>query len=137
MNAWFARLGLLAVGFGLGTLAGNFPIAVADGVRTQVDPAQKSFIVSIDEIRNNFVFADKFNGRYDRTLTLSDGSARHITLTPMLHDGKQVVALDDNGKRTYMGWNGTTTNGTLMIQVSDIDAQLAAARAAGFDFRER
>lgn len=137
MNAWFARLGLLAAGFGLGALAGNFPIAVADGVGTRVDPAQKRFVVSIDEIRKNFVFADEFRGRYDRTLTLSDGSARHITLTPMLHDGKQVVALDDNGERMFMGWNGTTTNGTLMIQISDIDAQLAAASAAGFDFRER
>ena len=137
MNAWFARLGLLAVGFGLGTLAGNFPIAVADGIGTRMGPSQKHFVVSIDEIRKNFVFADEFHGRYDKTLTLSDGSARHITLTPMLHDGKQVVALDDNGNRTYMGWNGTTTNGTLMVQVSDIDAQLAAARAAGFDFRER
>ena len=137
MNAWIGRLGLLAAGVGLGALVANLPAAAAKSADTQVDPSQKRFIVSIDEIRKNFVFGREFLGRYETTIALSDGSSRHVTLTPMLRDGKQVVALDDNGVRTYMGWNGTTTNGHLMIQVNDVDTQLALARAAGFDFPDR
>jgi hypothetical protein len=53
-------------------------------------------------------------------LTMSDGGKRHIELTPMVHNGMQVVELKDNGSHTYMGLNGTTTNCKLMIQVRDV-----------------
>jgi hypothetical protein len=47
--------------------------------------------------------------------------ARAITLTPMIHDDRPVVELNDAGFISYMGLNGTTTNGTLMVQLRDMD----------------
>jgi hypothetical protein len=112
---------LVVAGFGLGFLASHFPIASASGVPGLSSLEQKQFLVSIDEVRQNFVFDDKFSGHYTKTVTLSDGTARHIVLTPMVHDGKQVVEFEDNSDHTYMGLNGTTTNGKLMVRLSDVD----------------
>jgi hypothetical protein len=81
----------------------------------------REFIVCLDEIQQNFVFGDQFAGSYTKTLTMSDGSTRTIKLTPMIHDGRPVVELNDTGHISYMGLNGTTTNGTLMVQLCDIE----------------
>lgn len=120
---------LVAMGFGTGILVANLPRANAAGVATtNTDLAHRHLVVSMDEIRKNLVFADEFQGHYSRTVRLSDGTTRAITLTPMLHNGMQVVELKDTGGRTYMGLNGTTTNGKLMIEVHDMDALRAQSR---------
>jgi len=85
----------------------------------------KAFVVCLDEIRQNFVFGDHFVDSYSRTVTMSDGSKRKITLTPMIHNDRQVVELDDGGCISYMGLNGTTTNGALMIQLREIPDELS------------
>lgn len=80
----------------------------------------KRFVVSIDEVSNKFVFAEPFEGNYQKTLTMSDGSERTIRLTPMIHKNEQRIAFEDNGMTTYMGMNGTTTNGKLMVQINEL-----------------
>ena len=112
---------LLVAGFGVGILTSHFPTVSATNAPGADNIAHKQFLVSIDEVRQNFVFADKFTGHYTKTVTLSDGTKRHIELTPMIHDGMQVVEFKDNGGHTYMGLNGTTTNGSLMVALSDVD----------------
>jgi len=129
-------MALLLAGFAAGWLFSHFPLAEA-GVDANADLAQRPFFVSIDEIQKNLVFADEFRSRYDKTVRLSDGSSRHVTLTPMLHAGRQVVELDDNGHVTYMGLDGTTTNGKLMIQLRDADALRGRLRTQGFDIPAR
>ena len=80
----------------------------------------KAFIVCLDEIRQNFVFGDPFVGSYTRTVTMSDGSTRTITLTPAVRDGVELVELNDTGHVSYMGLHSTTTNGTLMVHVCEV-----------------
>ncbi|MGB6487668.1 MAG: ATP-dependent Clp protease adaptor ClpS [Steroidobacteraceae bacterium] len=92
------------------------------------DLSRRRFVVCIDEIKQNFVFGATFEGRYARTVTLSDGTTRTIELTPTIRDGRPVVELKDTGGCTYMGLNGTTTNGSLMIQIRDLDAMAREAR---------
>jgi hypothetical protein len=60
---------------------------------------------------------------------MSDGSQRKIELTPMMHKGKRVVRLQDSGHTTYMGLNGTTLNGTLLVQLRDKEATKAYLKA--------
>lgn len=88
-----------------------------NGVGSQSSMKTREFVVSIDEIRQNITFAERFTGSYVRSVTLSDGSQRTIKLTPMLKDGREVVELDDSGHISYMGLHSTTTNGNLMVQV--------------------
>lgn len=82
----------------------------------------KAFVVCLDEIRQNFAFGDCFAGSYAKSVTMSDGPTRKITLTPMVRDGKDVVELEVNGHISYMGPHSTTTLGTLMVQVREIPA---------------
>ena len=81
----------------------------------------KEFLICLDEIEQNFVFGDQFADSYTKTVAMSDGSFRTIKLTPMIREGRLVVELNDTGHISYMGPNGTTTNGTLMVQLRDID----------------
>ncbi|HEY0197307.1 MAG TPA: hypothetical protein VGC19_02040 [Rhodanobacter sp.] len=105
----------------------------AAGVATpSADLAHKHFIVSVDEIQKNFAFADEFDGHYSKTVTLSDGTIRTIELVPILHDGMQVIELKDTGGHTYMGLNGTTTNGKLMVQIHDLDAMRTQLKQEGW-----
>jgi hypothetical protein len=109
------------VAFFAGIAVANLPGAIASSESGAVDLSKRTFVVSIDEIRQNFVFGDKFEGSYSRTITMSDGSKRTIKLTPMIHDGKQVIKWSGDGEGgTYMGLNGTTTNGRIMVQVRDL-----------------
>jgi ATP-dependent Clp protease adapter protein ClpS len=80
----------------------------------------KAFIVCLDEVRQNFVSGDPFVGSYSRTVTMSDGSTRTVTLTSMVRDGMELVELNDTGHVSYMGLHSTTTNGTLMVQVCEV-----------------
>ena len=97
-----------------------------DGER--IDLSKRRFVVSIDEIRQNFVFGAEFQGRYSTTVMLSDGSTRSIELTPTIRDGAPVVEFRDTGFCSYMGLNGTTTNGRLMVQIHDLDAMSSESR---------
>lgn len=93
------------------------------------DLSQRRFLVCIDEIQQNFVFGAEFTGQYTRTVTLSDGTTRTVELTPMIRDGQPVVEFKDTGGCTYMGLNGTTTNGKLMVQIRDLDAMESESRS--------
>ncbi|NCT67055.1 MAG: hypothetical protein GXC76_05340 [Rhodanobacteraceae bacterium] len=128
----FKHVALVIAGFCAGLLAAQFPRAVADTTAGGTDLANKRFAVSIDEIRQNLVRGDEFSGRYAKTVTLSDGSTREVELTPMVHDGKQVVEFKDTGDYTYMGLNGTTTNGTLMVQIRDLDTMRTLLKQEGW-----
>lgn len=111
---------LIATGFAAGLLAANLPKAVASTSPSEPDMSKKEFMVSINEIKQNFVFAERFTGIYERELTMSNGKTRKIQLVPTIHDGKQLVLFKDNSHYSYMGLNGTTTNGTLMVQLRDV-----------------
>ena len=133
MNARHARnLGLVGIGFGLGLVVANLPGAAAAPGDGQAGLETRKFRVFVDEVKQNLVFGDEFAGSYSRTFTLSDGSTRTIQLTPMVRRGMQVVEFKDTGGYTYMGLNGTTTNGTLMVQLRDVATQDAQLRAEGW-----
>jgi len=123
---------LLMAGFGIGVLASHFPVASASAVPEVTALSHQKFLVSIDEVRQNFVFGQEFSGQYSKTVTLSDGSKRHIELIPMVHNGTQVVEFKDNGGHTYMGLNGTTTNGTLMVQVRNVATMQQQLKTEGW-----
>lgn len=95
--------------------------------------------MSIDEIRQNFVFAEPFVGHYYKEVALSDGTIRRIELTPMVHNGLQVVEFKDSNSSgssfvNYIGLNGTDTHGTLMVQLRDVANLQAQAKAEGWPF---
>jgi hypothetical protein len=109
------------VGLSMGVGLSHFSVATAavDGSAVATDLTKKRFHVFVDEVKTNLVFGDEFTGRYSKTFTLSDGSHRTVELTPMVHNGMQVVELKDTGGLSYMSLSGTTTNGQLMVQVRD------------------
>ncbi len=100
-------IALVTSGFVMGVGAMSIPIVSASPNSTSLEPAQKEFSVSVDEVQQNFVFAERFTGSYKKSFTLSDGSVRDIKLTPMLMDGELLIEFKDTGGRTYMGLNGT------------------------------
>jgi hypothetical protein len=126
-------IAIVTISFLAGIGMANLPSALATSPDVGGDLAKKTFYVSIDEIKQNFVFADSFSGSYSKTVTLSDGTQRHVELTPMIHNGMQVIELKDTGGLTYTSLDGTTTNGKLMIQVKDQAASQAALKAQGWD----
>lgn len=123
---------LVMAGVGIGLALPHVHVASATPAPAASTLAKQRFRVSIDEVRRNIVFAQPFTGHFSTTVTLSDGSKRHVELTPMVHDGMQVVALRDNGFLTYMGLDSTTTNGHLMVQVSDVAVVRRQLEAEGF-----
>ncbi len=50
----------------------------------------------------------------------------------MIHNGMQVVEFKDNGGHTYMGLNGMTTNGALMVQVRNVAIMQRQLKAEGW-----
>lgn len=125
---------VIAISCFVGGLAvANLPAAMA-AAEAAPDLSKRQFTVSIDEVKQNVVFGEKFSGSFSKTLTMSDGSKRDVTLTPMVRNGMQVVELKDTGGLTYMSLNGTTTNGALMVQVRDEEASKATLRAQGWKF---
>jgi hypothetical protein len=126
---------LLLIGFGAGLLVSRIPRALAESESSSAsDLAHRRFMVSINEVRQNVVAGDRFSGHYTKTVTMSDGTTRCIELTPMVHNGMQVVELRDGGHHSYMGLNGTTTDGTLMVQIWDELTQRQLAKAEGWPF---
>ena len=125
-------IALVVAGFGAGIIVANLPHAIAAETAGSIDVSQKHFLVSVDEVKQNFVFGEQFSGRYTKTVTLSDGTARTIELTPKVHNGMQVVEFKDTGGHTYMALNGTATNGKLMVQLQDLDAMHAQLAREGW-----
>lgn len=96
------------------------------------DPAnemlRRPFQVSIHEIRQNFVTGERFTGVYKRTVTLSDGTACDVELTPTIYDGRKVVKAQFPGNNdpryyNYIGLNGSVQRGKLMVQLWDLRTQ--------------
>ena len=125
-------IAILAVGFAAGLTAAWLPISFASDKAEPIDLSKKEFMISVDEIKQNFVFGESFKGSYSKSVNLSDGSTRTIKLTPMIHKGVQVVELNDTGGVTYMGMNGTTTNGKLMVQLRNMEELRAQLEAQGW-----
>ena len=120
MNARVTNtLAVFAAGVAAGIAIEQIPAASAASEAVAPDLGQRKFHVFINEVRQNFVFGDEFAKGYSKTVTLSDGSRRSIELTPMIHNGMQVVEFKDTGFLSYMSLNGTTTNGKLMVQIVD------------------
>jgi hypothetical protein len=130
---------LVAVGFAAGAAVSLAGVALA----TTTSEAEKAtryldakYSVSLDEVKQSFVFAEPFTDSYTHTVTMSDGTQRTISLRPVMHNGMQVLELSDkktgsaDAGVTYMGTNGTTTDGKLMISVKDLDAIRAQMKAA-------
>jgi ATP-dependent Clp protease adapter protein ClpS len=94
-------------------------------------PSGKRFCVFINEIAQQLVWADPFEGRYSKTVTLSDGTMRTVELIPVERNSEQMVEFKDGGHHSYMGLTpvrtSTTINGNLMVQVVDV-SDLEAAR---------
>jgi hypothetical protein len=114
---------LLGAGAAFGVLLTLTGITLASS--PEVVPSAKQYIVSIDEVRQNFVFGEPVSGAYTHTVTLSDGRTHEVTLRPVKRKGIELVELTDKTKDgtglTYMGPNGTTTNGHLMVGVKSKD----------------
>jgi len=119
---------IAVVAFWGGVVASNLPSAIAAG-SAEPDISKRKFSVSVDEIKQNLVFGEEFSGSYTNSFILSDGSKREIELTPMVHKGMQLVRLKDSGHLSYMGLNGTTTNGTLMVQLREMDPAMEAVNS--------
>jgi hypothetical protein len=127
-------LGVLA-GFAAGLGVSNLPAAIASNAAPE-DLSNKPFDVAIFEVKQKLTpgkfVAKEFSGSYTQTITMSDGKQRQIELTPMMYKGKRVVRLQDSGHTSYMGLNGTTLNGTLLVQLRDKDAAKAYLKAEGW-----
>jgi hypothetical protein len=122
---------LLGIGIAAGAVVTQLPFARASGVPVE-DLSSRTFQVYVNEISQNFVFGEEFSGSYRKDVTLSDGSRRTIELTPVVHDGMQVIKFEDSGGTTYMDLNGTTTNGKLMVQVIDVEPRRAMLKEQGW-----
>ena len=96
----------------------------------EIKPSGKSYFLSINEVRQNFVFFEEFSGTYKQTFTMSDGSVREIELTPVVKDGAELVQFRDGEGHTFMGPYGATTNGNLMVQVWDAEETRRRADAS-------
>ena len=86
------------------------------------DYTNAKFVVSVDEVKQNFAFAEPMQGSYIKTVTMSDGTERTIKLRPIIRNGKTVIEFSDGKGLTYMGIGGTTTNGKLMVSVHKVPA---------------
>ena len=123
---------LVLAGFAAGaaTFAAGFVVASPGGSADQ--PSDHAYVVSIDEIRSNLVPGEVFSGQFTRKVTMSDGSTREVTLRPVRQNGEELVELVDKSasgaQHSYMGPNGTTTDGTLMINVKDAAVLQAAMK---------
>lgn len=127
---------LVAVGFVGGVVSMQLPVAIANSPDRTTELSKRTFQVYIDEVKQNFAFGDEFSGSYQKEVTLSDGSRRTIELTPIIYKGMEVVEFKDTGGLTYMGLNGTTTNGKLMVHVVDVAASQAALKQQGWNLVE-
>jgi len=128
----FKSVAALSLAFVAGIAVANLPRALASSDSASTPVTEKKFFVAIDEVRQSFVFFKPFSGSFKHTATMSDGSRRTVELRPTVHDGMQVVELNDSGHISYMSQNGRTTNGSLMIEVRDADEWNRQLREQGW-----
>jgi hypothetical protein len=130
--------GVLA-GFIAGIAAATLTPAFAIPDTAKESLSKKPFDVTILEVKKQLneggSLSEEFVGSYTRTVTMSDGKPRRIELTPMMHNGMQVIRLKDNQGLTYMSLNGTTLNGNLFVYVQDSAAADARLKAEGWKAR--
>jgi hypothetical protein len=129
----------VAVGFVAGIAASNFPLAVASTNAPTNVLANKVFSVELYEVKQKLTpgdfLSEEFSRSYTRTVTMSDGTKRTIELTPMVHQGMQVVRLKDNAGMTYSSLDGSTLNGNLLIHLQDQAASKERLKAEGWPFK--
>jgi hypothetical protein len=121
---------LVTAGFVAGVAALGAGLAFASPGGSASEPSDHAYTVSIDEIRSTLDPGEVFSSAITRKVTMSDGSSREITLRPVRLNGEELVELVDKSaggaNHSFMGPNGTTIDGSLMINVKDM-AQLTAA----------
>lgn len=112
---------IFVLGAAFGFVVSSMPLAAQSIESGNPNPEDITFVVSIDEVSQNFVFGEQFSGRFEKTVTMSDGSERSIVLTPMEKDGRLAVKFEDGEGHTYMGPNGWTYNDTLLVSLRNYD----------------
>lgn len=121
---------LVMAGFAAGAAISSASFVFASPNDPSTESSDHAYLASIDEIHSNLLPGEVFSRDFTRKVTMSDGSVREVTLRPVRRDGEELVELiDKSGKgvqHSYMGPHGTTTDGTLMINVKDV-AELQAA----------
>jgi len=124
---------LVIASFAAGAACTVAGLTLADANRPSLTASDHAYSVSLDEVKRNLVFADTFAGSYSHAVTMSDGTVHQITLRSVKDGGGELVELTDqsaNGTaHSFMGPNGTTTDGQLMISVKDYAAIQAAMHA--------
>jgi len=108
---------MFCAGIAVATIGNSFAAVTAE---TLPDYKGASYIVSIDEVKQNFAFGEPMRDSFTKTVKMSDGKERTIELKSMLKNGKTVIEFKDGPRLSYIGIGGTTTNGTLMVSVHDI-----------------
>lgn len=135
----FKMLSGVLAGFIAGVAATTLVPAFALPGGTGDALTKKTFDVTILEVKKQLnggdFLSEEFVGSYTRTVTMSDGKQRRVELTPMMHNGMQVIRLKDNQGLTYMSLNGTALNGSLFVHVEDKAAAAAQLKAEGWPFK--
>ena len=120
MNRSIQSFFLIAIGFIVGFVVKTGGLAEASAAEDLIKASDRSYMVSINEIKETFVFGERFEGSYAKTITMSDGSVRNIVLRPVVKNGIELVEFRDGDGWSFMGPYGATTNGALMVQVWDL-----------------
>lgn len=135
----FKMLSGVLAGFIAGVTATTLAPAFALPETANQALTKKAFEVTILEVKKQLnggdFLSEEFIGSYTRTVTMSDGKQRKIELTPMMHNGMQVIRLKDNQGLTYMSLTGTALNGSLFVHVEDKTASAARLKAEGWPFK--
>ena len=108
---------MFCAGVAVATIGNSFAAVTAEQLP---DFTGASYIVSIDEVKQNFAFGEPMRDAFIKTVKMSDGSERTVELRPVLRNGETVIEFKDGSGMTYMGIGGTTTNGKLMVSVHEI-----------------
>jgi hypothetical protein len=124
MATSFRQSCLFAAAFFAGAVCTMAGLAWSTTESTAFVSSPHAYSVSLDEIKQNFVFADSLADTYHRTVRMSDGSSRKISLRAISKNGVPMVELwDESSAGTHhsiMGRNGTTSDGGLMISIKDM-----------------
>lgn len=108
---------MFCAGVAVATIGNSFAALTAEELPIYTGA---SYIVSIDEVKQNFAFGEPMRDIFTKTVKMSDGKERMIELRPVVRNGKTVIELKDGAGITYMGIGGTTTNGMLMVSIHKI-----------------
>ena len=108
---------MFCAGVTIATIGNSFAAVTAEKLP---DYTGASYIVSIDEVKQNFAFGVPMRDTFTKTVKMSDGKERTIELRKVLRNGKTVIEFKDGTGLSYMGIGGTTTNGKLMVSVHKI-----------------